>query len=286
MAYERWYPNSTILPDGRVLAITGSSVTDRDFILIPEIYDPATNVWTRLTGASKSIPTYGHFFVLPNGKVVYSGNWEGASDIEVLDVTTQTWSVVDSTLTDGYSVMYEPGKIMKAGSSADSGSAGASGKLTNWIDFTEASPAWHSSSPMANARTHHNLTILPDGNVLVTGGSTQKEGYIVGNAVYPAEMWSPVSKTWTTMASAATPRLYHSEALLLPDARVLVSGGGRDGPGVDQFNAEIYSPPYLFKGARPSISSVPDTVSYGSSFSVISPEISSIASIALMHWVR
>jgi hypothetical protein len=83
-----------------------------------------------------------------------------------------------------------------------------------------------------------------------------------------------------------SPRLYHSTALLLPDARVLVAGGGRFN-GVneptDQLNSEIYSPPYLFKGARPVISSAPATIQYATSFSITTPDASQITSAALIR---
>ena len=250
---------------------------------IPEVYNPTNNTWTRLTGASADLAQYGHLFLLPNGKVAYTGNWEFPGDARVLDVSTQTWTTVDSNITDGYSVMYQPGKILKCGSSSDSGLSGASGKACNLIDFTATSPRWQPATPMAFARTHHNFTLLPDGNVLVTGGSTMKEGYAVANAVRYPEMWSPATQTWTTMAQQAKPRLYHSEALLLPDGRVLSMGGGRDGSGVDQLNAEIYSPPYLFKGARPAIAAAPAVITYTGSFNVSTPDAASISSVVLMR---
>jgi hypothetical protein len=83
-----------------------------------------------------------------------------------------------------------------------------------------------------------------------------------------------------------TPRLYHSTALLLPDGRILVAGGGRFFGGVhpsNQFSAEIYSPPYLFKGARPVISAVPSSVQYATNFSVTTPDATQIASAALVR---
>ena len=80
---------------------------------------------------------------------------------------------------------------------------------------------------MAFPRTYHNLTLLPDGTVLATGGGITTDAIDAGGAVEPAELWSPVTQTWTTLAGLSVPRLYHSIALLLPDGRVLVAGGGR-----------------------------------------------------------
>jgi hypothetical protein len=283
MAFKRWYPNATTLPDGRVLAATGAASSLTDYVTVPEIYDPVTNVWTRLTTASANLAQYGHLFLLPNGKVAYTGNWEFPGDARVLDLTTNTWTIVDPNVTDGYSVMYELGKVLKCGSSSDSGLAGASVKTCNTIDFTSATPRWQAAVPMANARTHHNMTLLPDANVFVSGGSRMKDGYDTSFAVYQPEMWSPATQTFTPMAPNTRPRLYHSETLLLPDGRILSMGGGRDGAGIDQFNAEIYSPPYLFKGARPVISSAPSLVTYGSSFNVSTPDAANIISAVLMR---
>ena len=83
------------------------------------------------------------------------------------------------------------------------------------------------------------------------------------------------------------PRLYHSEALLLPDGRVLISGGGRFN-GVneptDQFSAEFFSPPYLFKGPRPTIAGAPSQLSYGQNFTVQTPDAAQIASVSLIRF--
>jgi hypothetical protein len=138
---------------------------------------------------------------------------------------------------------------------------------------------------MAFPRGYHNLTLLPDGHVLATGGGVTTDPVDLDGAVLDAEMWSPATQMWTTMARMQTPRLYHSIALLLPDARVLVSGGGRffgRPDQTDQLSLEIYSPPYLFKGARPVITTAPATAAYNTTMPVQSPDTGRIASVALV----
>jgi hypothetical protein len=144
---------------------------------------------------------------------------------------------------------------------------------------------------MAFARRFANSTLLPDGTVLVTGGTSQGNARYDGKLwdptkmVFAAELWNPVTETWSTLAAMQTPRSYHSTAALLPDGRVLV-GGGEAAPPLDSVDYrvfEIFSPPYLFKGARPSITDAPNTVAYGETFLVETPEATDITSV---NWIR
>ena len=177
------------------------------------------------------------------------GNSEYATVTDILDLNTQTWSVVDPNIVDGGSaVMYLPGKIMKSGSATDSQGIGASANTTYLLNTTLATPIWQQAPSMAYSRSFLNLTTLPDGTVLAFGGEADKNGGNIANAVFPAELWWPGTQTWTTIAAMHTPREYHGTAILLPDARVLVSGMGADfGDVPNEMNAEFYSPPYLFK---------------------------------------
>ena len=119
--------------------------------------------------------------------------------------------------------------------------------------------------------------------MLATGGGTTTNAGNTSDGVLPAEDWNPATGQWTTWSSMAVSRLYHSIAMLLPDGTVLVAGSG-DKPGVqDEDNYQIFSPPYLFKGPRPTITSSPSVVQYGSNFQVSTPDAASITSVSLIR---
>jgi len=288
MAVGRWYPTVTVLPDGRVLVTSGEIDCGGCFAPIPEIYNPQLDSWTQLTGASQSFPYYPHMFVLGDGRVLAAATTEAPIVSRVLDLATQTWSVVDPTAVDGgSSAMYAPGKILKSGRSVDPDQPVIPATKTTYVlDMNQPTPRWRQTAPMNFARVYHTLTLLPDGTVLATGGGPTTDAVGVDNAVLAAELWNPATETWTTLAAMQRPRLYHSNALLLADARVLVLGGGRFNGGnapTDQLSSEIFSPPYLFKGARPVITAAPSTAAYGSGLSVQTPDAASIGSVVLIR---
>ena len=92
--------------------------------------------------------------------------------------------------------------------------------------MTAAAPAWREVAPMNYPRSYHTLTVLPDGNVLATGGADHDRRRRRATGVLGTEIWNPDTDTWTRRRRISAPRLYHSSALLLPDGRVLLAGGG------------------------------------------------------------
>ena len=285
MQYRRWYPAATTLSDGSIMVTAGWQTTAHTNAGISEIYNPVTNAWTSLTNANNPFETYPFLYLLPDGRVLHIGGSEYPTDTDVLDLNTVSWSVVDPTVVDGGSAtMYLPNMFMKAGSASDSQDVGPSSNTTFVLDMTQQTPAWKQTPPMAYPRSFMNLTMLPDGSTLATGGETDRNGGDISKAVYAAELWAPQNQTWSTMASMHTPREYHGTALLLPDARVLVSGMGADFGNVpDEKSAEFYSPPYLFKGPRPTITQAPAQIQYNTNFFVQTPDATSIASVALIR---
>ncbi len=292
MQFGRWYPGTMTLPDGRIITVAGEMTCDECDVPTPEIYNPATNSWSALNGAGAqfTFTYYPHMYVLPDGRVLVAGTTETPTVSQILDVNAQTWTAIGGPAVDGgASAMYLPGKVIKTGRSVDPDDPVVPSVSTAYVlDTTQPSPTWRQVQSMAFKRTYHTLTMLPDGNVLCTGGGPTTAATDTGNAVLAAEIWSPATETWTTVAAEAAPRLYHSEALLMPDARVLVMGGGRFN-GIfevssNQLNGEFYSPPYLFKGARPTITSAPATLTYGQVFTVQTPDAARIASVSLIRY--
>ncbi|HUR95901.1 MAG TPA: galactose oxidase-like domain-containing protein [Gemmatimonadales bacterium] len=279
MRRGRWYPTTTTLPNGQVVVIAGRDESGSN-VPVPEVWTGSS--WRALTGASRNFAYYPRAFVAPNGKIFYAGHekisrWLSTSGSGV-------WTTGPSHLSGdrdyGAAVMYLPGKILYVG-------GGRTLATAETIDLTNASPAWKATGRMAYPRRHLNATVLPTGEVLVTGGTRGTSFNEPSLAVHVAEIWNPATGAWRQVASNAVDRAYHSTSLLLPDGRVLHAGSGNgmaaDGsPLPDQKNAELYSPPYLFKGTRPTLSSAPSSVAYGQTFTAGTPDPAGVRKVSLI----
>ncbi len=276
MQRGRWYPTVATMKDGEMVAVSGK---DENGVIVPVPEVWKNGVVRRLTGASLTLPYYPVIFLEPReGKLFYAGEQQTT---RMLDISgSGKWTTVGQRrfgVRDyGSAVMYEPGKILYAG-------GGRTTPTAETIDLNSATPSWQWTGAMAQPRRHHTLTMLPTGEVLATSGTGGTAFNDLTQVVRTAEVWNPKAGVWTTLASGTTPRGYHATALLLPDARVLVSGSGDSSNNPDQKSAEIFSPPYLYKGARPRISSAPTVVRYNSTFRVLTPDAAGIAKVSLIR---
>jgi hypothetical protein len=213
--------------------------------------------------------------LLPSGKVFDAGPQNLTGTFEP---ATAAWQAVGSSnygfRSGGTSVLlplrppdYRPKVLILGGGNPATDTA-------EIIDLGDPDPAWRFTSPMNYARRNLDAVLLPDGKVLVVGGNSTGQDE---NPVLQAEIFDPVSETWTVVASMQRPRVYHSTAILLPDGRV--AAGGSDG----EVTAEFYSPPYLFQGPRPQISSAPSAVLYNASFEISTPDAQDIAKVVLIR---
>jgi hypothetical protein len=280
MAAGRWYPTVTPLNNGEMLITSGRVNT-------PEVRTLAGNLRS-LSTASLSLPLYPWMDVAPNGLAFYSGPDQTLRALNPSGTGSwQTFGQRDSINRDyGGHAIFDIGKMLVAG-------GGSSTKDARVVDFNGPTPQVSSTAPMAFGRRQHNLTVLADGSVLATGGNSSGASLVDLNAgVYPAELWSPATGQWRTLASMQVTRQYHSTALLLPDGRVLSAGGGICGTcdtvGYLAKNAEIFSPPYLFQAdgtlaPRPSIDAAPASTTYGATMAIGTPDPASISKVALIR---
>jgi YVTN family beta-propeller protein len=278
LADERWYATMIALADGRPIILGGSApyaaldgyadpvaaVNGGTVSMTPEIFDPATG-WHSLFGAySREAfgPDYNRYWyprawVAPSGKIfgistekmwVLDPGAGGAVQV-VGDFKTGVDPVTRPNVgPTSTAVMFAPGRILQAGGNGyRDGYASPGSALATVVDIRAGTPVVTETAPMHHARQWPNSTVLPDGRVVVTGGTAYGNNG-GADAVYEAELWDPATGTWNVGASAAEVRVYHSAAILLPDGVVLSTGGGAPGP-VNNLNAEIYYPPYLFRRA-------------------------------------
>jgi Domain of unknown function (DUF1929)/Calx-beta domain len=292
----RWYPTNTTLANGDMLVLAGTTTGYENVNPLPQVWQAANGTWRNLTTALQgNFPAWADFYpflyLAPNGKVFNAGPQQTSRYLDTsgtgawTDVAAGSLSYRDY----GSSVMYDDGKVLVVGGNPRESGQNVTPTIlpsatAEVIDLGQLNPVWRVVSPMSAGRRHLNTTLLPDGNVLVTGGSSFA-GFdeALGKVLY-AEMWNPSTEAWTIMAGHTRYRGYHSNALLLPDGRVLIAGGGHPNPssGAEQ-NAEIYSPPYLFKGARPAITAAPAQVGYGQTFMIETPTPQSITKV---NWIR
>jgi galactose oxidase len=290
----RWYPSAVALSDGSILVVSGTffdGIRDTPQNDIPQIFDGQT--WHSLSppedaGGVTLLSLYPRWHLLPDGRVVVTGT--NAQGLFLKTVGAGTWTPAPGRqmLARDYapSVMYDVGKVIYIGGGNDPDAAALPTDAVEIIDFNDAEPAWRRTASMNFRRRHHNGTLLPDGTILVTGGTqgTAFNDLDPGQPVHVAELWNPSTEQWTLLAAEAVDRCYHGTAVLLSDATVLSAGGGEGGsdPNTSHREAQIFRPPYLFRGARPEILSAPEHVEYGEEFliEVVAHDI------GMVSWIR
>lgn len=289
MANGRWYPTVTLLSDGTVLAFSGlnsTGVTNAS----EEIFSPSTWSWSSRYAARWNPPLYPRLHVLPNGNVFYSGP---GYQSRYYYPATHTWSGIVATTnyarprTYGSSVLLPlmPGNNYKPIIMILGGNYSPATATTELIDLSAATPTWQWGPSMSQARIEMNAVILPSGKVLALGGSALDEK--ASTASYNADLYDPTTNTFSSAGKNAYPRLYHSLAMLLPDATVWLAGSNPQ-PNTYESRMEVYQPAYLFDSTgslavRPTITSAPGFVNYGQPFTVETPDAADITSVVLIR---
>ena len=326
----RWYPTLARLEDGEVLVLSGAKQNGRaaDSSDVNLYWQLLSSTGTSLTSedpnrlvpdpfntadAKNFLQLYPFVFQLPDGRV-FVHSYRTSRFFTPL--TSNTWSTIKYQTQYNYSRTYPGygsavmlplspdnnyaarimlfgggGNVSNEGQSQESDAYVAATNTVEQLDLGAYNPQWTYKSSMNFPRVLNNAVLLPNGRVFVVGGSDHGSADHAANPVMTPEIYDPNNDSWTTMCPMRVARLYHSTALLLPDARVLTAG--RD----HAFNqmpykwperrVEIFSPPYLESGnPRPMIQTVNNTTpSYGQAFSVtLTPDVpvSNIGSVMLI----
>lgn len=352
MKYQRWYPSGVVLPDGRVLILSGTdvdtslgragfgfnctlggrtsaAVCSKVRIATPEVYDPVLDTTIALENARKLFNMYTHAYVVKTGKgendwkVAVTGevnadflDEDGLIPLEVVSGSYDPWTYTGKTYyLDVLAALNDPKrdkpaeKHWKAADTAeiahDSGAGaqlwelddkgeaisqmvtlfgGGCGRTRDTgidcdratvetIDFQDKKPEWQRQDDLIREATQNNATPLPDGTVLIAGGSRGRGPWF---NTFELQLFDPASGTITPLVHSALARHDHSTIALLQDGSVAIMGGNRTDVANDHLTgldvgvpaAQIYQPAYFFNGPPPVIEAAPDDISYGNSFDI------------------
>jgi hypothetical protein len=276
MAGAHWYPSLTKLGNGDVWSAGG--IDDKaEGTVLTEMFDTAEMKWLPMNQVPQTWSfwgTYPHMFLLDDGTMFYSGghtfgNGLPGTGASLYDwQSAQIWDVPGLRVKDlrdqAGSVLLPPAQDQKVliagGGNTDTNNPATS--LVDIIDLKAANPTYVPGPTLPGAgKMYLNLVTLFDRNVLSADGATYNRA---GN-IPTAAMYYPTTNSWSSIDPDPVGRNYHSTALLLPDGRVIVFGSN---PADNSFEGRIsvYSPPYLFRGPRPTITAAPTTATYGQSF--------------------
>jgi hypothetical protein len=301
MKEARWYPTLTTLSDGRILSVSGLDDIGQ---LVPgknEIFDPETKTWS-YTGKTRQFPTYPALFLMQNGKIFYSGSNAGygpddvGRDPGVWDVDSNRFTKLPGMsdadrLETSATVLLAPAqdeKYMVIGGGGV-GESQLSSEKTRIVDLKADSPAFTDGPSLEKGTRYPQASVLPDDSVLVSGGSQDYRGRGDSN-ILQARLYRPGGNTFDRVADPLVGRNYHSGSILLPDGRVMFFGSdslygdkANTKPGTFEQRVEIYTPPYLYQDARPSLSGGPKTVERGGSATFTSKHASSVKKVRLIR---
>jgi hypothetical protein len=297
MAHGRWYATGIVLADGRMMTFAGDDENG--------VRNQTVEFYT--VGAGWSTPytapfvpnNYPWLHVLPDGRVFNSGCSPVTSMFNP-SLPSPTWTYNIGITTTGLNRNFGSSvllPLLPANNYAarvmvlGGGITTTATATTELIDFSKATPAWARLPDMpSGARVDGNVVILPNGKLFAQGGSGIHLN--ATTATLGADMFDPATLTWSSpnpggAGFAKFVRMYHSVALLLPDATVATAGSNPNTSTWDN-HIEIYTPPYLFDAngnlaTRPVITSTPAAIGYNSApFQVQTPDALNIKQVVLI----
>ena len=283
MNYARWYPTLAEMGNGMVMAMSGLNQVGQ-ITMNSEMFSPKTNTWT--VGPSHGFPTYPATFLTENGQLFFTGSNAGYGPATpawrtpgLLNARTGAFRPVPGIpvpqdLETSASVLLPPAQkqtfmVLGGGGVGQSMSSTA---RTALIDMSAPDPHWVRGPNLAQPTRYPITVLLPNDEVLVTGGSRYYRG-MHGSDNRDTRIYNAATNSFSWAADSITGRDYHSGGILLPNGSVLTLGGNplyanKQDTAPQTFNQEIdvYYPPYFFRGPRPRVASAPRVMALGHSY--------------------
>jgi hypothetical protein len=302
LTLARWYPSLVGLKDGRVLAVSGLNQFGQIIEGENEIYTPATKTWRKAPQLKRTFPTYPALFLMPSGNLFYTSGNAGFGDPKVgrtpgiWDLSNNTFKIVpglrdpDETETSS-SLLLPPAQAQKY-MIIGGGGVGQSQQTTARTavaDLDRPNPRFEPGPNLGQPTRYPSAVIAPNNEVIITGGSRLYRGEH-NSDIFECHAYNPQTNKLSKLAESTVGRDYHSEALLLPDGRIVTLGGNPlygnaedTAPGTFEQRIEIYSPPYLYHGARPVLTGGPSQVTRGATALFTAPHPEAITAAELIR---
>ena len=283
MALGRWYPSLTKMVDNRVVVTSGYDDTGSGRInAVVDVFTPSADMngvgSFTASGYHESSGLFPLQYLLPSGQMLEAGP-DRYSSFQ-FNHATNNWSQVPPLVNYhfgyGSGISYSDASVTPARQvvMVAGGLDAAGGVAKNeWIDGMNPMNGWKPYPQWNVGRYNSNTVMLPDGAMLTLGGAAGPNGGY-DNPVLSSELYSaPADNTggvWKTVARHDVQAAYHSSALLLPDATVMLMQDDMDTTttAAMEHKAQIYAPPYLFKGPQPVITAAPETLRLGNVFTI------------------
>ena len=254
----RWYPGMTRLSDGSLLVMGGGQCCDAARTNTAERFNLATRTWT-YTGSMINPAEFPPSALLYTGEVLIT--W---SPPQLYSPTTGQWRLTGNfnqsdrgwpNHSDHSIIVLSDGRVLAIGVRKGTTTNSSMTEL-----YDPSTGAWTLRSNPGLVRFQSEVVQLPDGHVLVAAGETEVPSPPVPatlGIVKWTDLYDPLADSWRRVADLNQFREYHAVTLLVPDGRVLTTGGTRIKfqVGPTSSDIEAFSPPYLFRGVRPEITS-------------------------------